>query len=95
MQKDARSLCSNCSLVAGCTIRKLSREEILFCEEYRFEGAVRKSRNAAPGKTKENPGPRTSPSVTAGLGLCANCAHRKGCAFPRPESGVWHCREYA
>ena len=28
-------------------------------------------------------------------GLCVNCAHRNYCMFPRPESGVWHCEEYA
>lgn len=29
------------------------------------------------------------------LGLCATCVNRKFCDFPRPESGVWRCEEYA
>ncbi|HNY65158.1 MAG TPA: hypothetical protein PKM41_06940 [Deltaproteobacteria bacterium] len=94
MQKDTRGLCSNCRFMPGCNIRKPSLEEIFFCEEYRFAEAVRKSGNTAPGGKKAKPRPRTLPSGSASLGLCVNCAHRKGCTFPRPESGVWHCREY-
>lgn len=29
------------------------------------------------------------------LGLCTTCAHHQDCDFPRPESGVWRCEEYA
>ena len=28
-------------------------------------------------------------------GLCATCARRSRCEFPRPEGGVWHCEEYS
>lgn len=31
----------------------------------------------------------------AARGLCATCAHRDDCNFPRPSSGVWRCEEYA
>lgn len=94
MLPNARSLCSNCMFTTDCNIRKHPLEEILFCEEYILAGAVRKSGDASPREKKAKPVPRTSPSESARLGLCVNCAHRKGCAFPRPESGVWHCREY-
>jgi hypothetical protein len=40
----------------------------------------------APAEPQVSPRPR---------GLCADCIHRDCCDFPRPESGVWRCEEYA
>ncbi len=28
------------------------------------------------------------------LGICAHCADRELCTFPRPQGGVWTCDEY-
>lgn len=26
--------------------------------------------------------------------LCANCRNRDTCTYPKPEGGVWHCKDY-
>nr|KXH69848.1 MAG: hypothetical protein AM324_01865 [Candidatus Thorarchaeota archaeon SMTZ1-83] len=26
--------------------------------------------------------------------LCWNCGRRETCVYPRPEAGIWHCRDY-
>lgn len=38
---------------------------------------------------------RESGSPATARGLCATCANRVDCSFPKPSSGVWRCEEYA
>jgi hypothetical protein len=43
----------------------------------------------------ENPSSRTRSKDPAQYeGLCVNCANRANCLFPKPEGGVWHCKDY-
>jgi hypothetical protein len=57
------------------------------CSEYE-PGRGNPVREGNPSASAANPGREKV------LGLCADCAARETCTFPRPEGGVWHCEEY-
>jgi len=99
MQRYTDGLCSNCRFSADCSLARDSLENIFFCEEYCVADASQKSRNvkAAPVSEPTGAPARTSRNTVLlqVLGLCSNCIHRKTCGFDKPDSGVWHCEEYA
>jgi hypothetical protein len=89
--RQGAGLCASCKNLPACTYVEGFSPPILHCDEYEGGGSFRR------------PSPRSNPSAagpSAGrgperlMGLCTNCAERDKCAFPRPESGVWHCEEY-
>ncbi len=88
-------LCSTCKKALTCSFPRDPERPVLQCDE--FEGyepvssklprkqKARKEEKRKTSKTKEG---------TKLLGLCANCAKRDTCTFPKSEGGVWYCEEY-
>ena len=88
------SLCSTCAHAPECSLIKKGVAVVLNCEE--FEPGEGTPEEADGGRS---PSPDEAGSTRASdggnfLGLCANCAKRETCTFPKPEGGVWHCEEY-
>ncbi len=87
-------LCRDCLNAPECTFPRDPNRPVWQCEE--FTGI-----ECGPEKIScEGPLPRGKAPILEGketgewIGLCKNCDHRKACAFPKPEGGVWHCDEY-
>jgi hypothetical protein len=81
-------LCSTCLHAEDCSITNGGGSGVFQCSEY--EPAGQTSFRAQEGATSGS-----SHREANLLGLCADCANREQCAFPKPEGGVWHCEEYA
>lgn len=99
MTEYVECLCSTCRYSTKCVLKKDPSPGIQFCEEYETGDSPERRRKkgifpAAPGLAGRYPQGIGEQAVRTTLGLCSNCAHRKGCGFPKPESGVWHCEEY-
>jgi len=87
-------LCMTCRHADYCTFPHHDDCPVLQCEEFEVETKEAESANLhiVPDATKtrhSDAGNEERP-----LGLCANCAHRDTCTFPKSEGGVWHCEEY-
>lgn len=85
-------ICSTCNQLKECSSKRTWSPPVFFCEEFDDYSSPH-----APFKSHEEV--RIDPlSAENGelnyKGLCVNCEHRKTCALPRPEGGVWHCEEY-
>jgi len=85
------SLCSACVYGNECVMQAEAGRVILQCEQ--FEMAF------PPEQTRQTPIryrtlPRNGGESSKYTGLCANCANRETCSYPKPEGGVWRCEEY-
>lgn len=94
VNEELRGLCSVCINACGCVYLECVKQPVLQCEE--FEGYP-----SPPSKPvgQRHPGPvgtrGTNEEETSKYrGLCAICAERESCTFPKPEGGVWFCEEY-
>lgn len=95
MTEYVEGLCSTCRYSSKCALTNNHPKAVQLCEEYEAEISPRK-------RKKDDSSDRAGPACpnadgAAGstvLGLCSDCENRKGCSFPKPRSGVWHCEEY-
>jgi hypothetical protein len=81
-------LCETCDHDATCTLRRSPQLEIIQCEEFSTQSAVRK---AVPPREKAM---ISDPVEVARMGLCANCLNVVTCGFPNARQGVLQCEEY-
>ena len=88
MDPEYNDLCTTCMHARTCMHRRMTNRPIWYCEQFELPPSPRSETvlNEVPATPVDNPG---------GLqGLCANCALRETCTFPKPAGGVWHCEEY-
>jgi len=88
MDPDYNDLCTTCMHARTCMNRRMTSRPIWYCEQFELPPSPKAETvlNEVPAAPVDNPG---------GLqGLCANCALRETCTFPKPAGGVWHCEEY-
>ena len=83
-------LCATCAKAEGCTFPRKRGVPVRRCEG--FVGCDSSSR-ARPAREPRGRA-AASPEGGAQEGLCARCANRETCTFPKPEGGVWDCEEY-
>jgi hypothetical protein len=79
-------LCVTCKHVVDCVFPREEGKAILFCEEFEGEVKVETKKVVKPAAPK--------PVLNDAKGLCRTCESFSTCAFPKAESGVWHCEEY-
>jgi len=79
-------ICTTCNHIDDCLFRLRNGRPVWFCEE--FDDYV-KMEAVMPEEMQVEPD-----GQLRFLGLCLNCEERFTCAYPKPESGVWHCEEY-
>jgi len=92
-------LCATCGILDDCVSAKNSGYPVVECEEYAMDGrAFSETVNvvAPPPSRKAVSAPSEAAVAREGVieGLCATCALKTDCTFPRLEGGVWHCEEY-
>jgi len=80
--------------MSSCTLSEYPNRPVLHCEEFEIEAS-------SPIKATEKDFWQTTESYintdkasTKFTGLCSNCENHKNCTFPKPEGGIWHCKEY-
>ena len=97
-QKDQyKGLCPLCELRNVCNYPKSEECPVTQCDE--FKGIVTiqldklfKANEQSISHEEEIYGKYKKPTL---LGLCKTCAISECCTFPKPESGIWHCKEYS
>jgi len=84
-----QGICAACVYGDDCTLSAESDRVILQCEQFEL---------AFPKADRQVPAPRRVVAVNDRtgnhVGLCANCAKRETCTYPKPEGGIWRCEEY-
>ena len=93
--RKSRGLCCACNCEAHCTHTRAKETPVLQCEE--FEPCECPPCKPRARREKHLPEREEVLAADDGLearGLCVNCDNRRGCAFPKPPGGVWHCIEY-
>lgn len=88
-------LCSTCNDAPTCVQALKAMQPILFCDMFDDHCPPAQSRQADVETAAISAPLREEAEPLAMKGLCQNCDHRHDCALPRPETGVWHCEEYA
>jgi hypothetical protein len=88
-----KGLCEACAIAPQCTFPRDPVKKVVHCEE--FVGIVKPDIRLAPPAARAWPRPAPAPPRAGLRGLCADCALRETCTYPKPESGVWRCEEYA
>jgi hypothetical protein len=83
---DKRILCSTCDYTPSCIYLKAHGGLIQYCEEYNCQ-KLAESVISEPIEAED-----IQPDLFRGL--CANCAKKEACRFPKSAEGVWHCEEY-
>jgi hypothetical protein len=64
------------------------------CEEYESWRPVERAIEETLGAQSMLASSSGNPGKSELKGLCADCANRDCCTFPKPEGGVWHCSDY-
>lgn len=80
-------LCTTCLYAEDCKAAKNRKSAIYYCEE--FETPSLTGIQFGPGRTPTVDRPPIEP------GICVNCENHATCTIEKPESGIWHCDEYA
>ncbi|HWR83840.1 MAG TPA: hypothetical protein VN285_11110 [Candidatus Deferrimicrobium sp.] len=86
-------LCMTCNNAGECVYRRHRGGDALCCETF-DNYTSRNGHGAGPVLSVVIMEPAVA-EVPGMKGLCVNCSLRDECQLPRPESGVWHCEEYA
>ena len=89
-----RSLCSNCSNAADCTLQKDRTKPALYCEEFEIDLSPSVKLAEKEEQVSTIPPDAQKDDSSNFIGLCGNCDNRRTCDFPKPEGGIWHCEEY-
>ena len=87
-------LCRSCVKAEECTFPRRPGHIVRSCDE--FEGADGPRSEYVPmagGSSIFAAGGAAQGATTELKGLCAQCARRLTCAYPKPAGGVWHCDE--
>jgi len=71
-------------------IRKYKEWRLLYIP-YPFEDS---SNNISPMTSSQDRSPDEVKDKGESKGLCRNCKKHETCILPKPEGGVWHCKEY-
>jgi len=89
-------LCRDCLKADECTFPRHPDHPVRSCDE--FEGANPPRSAPTPLVIAACVFPlehKSDKTATDLKGLCAQCARRLTCAYPKPGGGVWHCEELA
>jgi hypothetical protein len=86
--RELSGLCGTCLKADVCVLARVSALPLLECVAYQAAGQVPVPSADTPARQDRFKG------ADRQRGLCADCELRNHCAFPRPESGVWHCVHY-
>jgi hypothetical protein len=92
----SEGLCMTCNNAPACYYHA-RRGPALFCELFDDYTPPIERGAVAPVAARERTSavrretPDSAPTLT---GLCINCEHRRACAHPKQEGGVWHCEDY-
>jgi hypothetical protein len=91
-----RGLCSACKHEAGCIYPKSQEQVVLECGQFELAQPVQRTRDNRGQEELEKLWKESSPPATGTKfqGLCASCADRDVCIYPKPDGGVWRCEEY-
>jgi hypothetical protein len=88
-------LCADCQNAPKCTFPRIPGRPVRHCEEFKGNESAADRNYSCEGTFPLCSGfDSEAVDYRARLGLCANCANREACTFPKPEGGVWHCEEY-
>lgn len=89
-------LCSICENAMHCTFPRQAERPVMQCDEYEdlIEERLTQALQAPRLRLVTEPAPEDEASDRT-RGLCRTCEHRETCTYPRPESGVWRCEEFA
>ncbi len=99
-------LCSTCSHAPSCTYQRDPKRPVVDCEEFETEvgepvklsglrhAEADSAAQAGRDVVSSGASPGDEDDFARYKGLCGNCEDRRGCTFPKPEGGVWHCEEY-
>jgi hypothetical protein len=90
-RKPVTGICAVCARAETCAYLLSSSAPVLQCEEFQ---AFPAKRGPEPMEQPLDLSRMSEEDAGESLGLCANCAKRKTCAFPKPPGGVWQCEEY-
>lgn len=91
-------LCVTCNNRKTCMYRKRRGTDAIYCEMFDSGNPNGSASGGAHDTFLVQSATRQDAHVyekTTMKGLCASCIHRDVCDLPKPEGGVWHCREYA
>ncbi len=90
IEDNVLGICSTCKHSAGCAYQHNTAAPIYQCEEFETVQVEKaKTAVAEPQTESEQADTKTF------KGLCVNCANRHDCKINKPQSGIWHCEEYA
>ena len=92
----SRGLCSACKHEQGCIYPRSSEQIVLECGQFEFAPPIQRPQASASQAELEKLWKKSSPpeAETKFQGLCASCADRDVCIYPKPDGGVWRCEEY-
>ncbi len=89
-------LCSACKHEEGCIYPRNKDEIVLNCGQFEPSPSM-----PSPPLSKDHAEleklwqkPSTEKGSSKFVGLCASCADRDVCIYPKPLGGVWLCEEY-
>ena len=95
-KREYTGLCITCQNAASCIYPRDLDQPVLQCEEFDcYETPMETTtvdKILAIARTRDT---SDTEEVVALKGLCVNCENRTTCIFPKPETGVWRCEEYA
>ncbi len=91
-EKQYLGLCATCKNGPTCMFLNGLNRQILHCEEFEMpEGDTEKPSE----ENLEKSLPHKEKNLKEVKGLCATCDNLATCTYNKPESGVWHCEDYA
>ncbi|MCD6217916.1 hypothetical protein J7L05_08670 [bacterium] len=90
IEDNVLGICSTCKHSAGCAYLRNHTEPIFHCNEFETIEAETATTAVAEPRTESE-----QADTENFKGLCVNCEKRHECKINKPESGIWHCEEYA
>lgn len=87
-------LCRTCVNAPECTFPRSPGHSVRSCDEYEGEDGPRTARESLATRSSFFPVARPAGALLSELkGLCAQCARRHSCTYPKLAGGVWRCNE--
>jgi hypothetical protein len=87
-------LCRTCVKAPECTFPRSPGRIVRHCDEFEGAEGPRTAHESLAARASVFPAPRPAGAGPSELkGLCAQCARRHSCTYPKLGGGVWHCNE--
>jgi len=89
-------LCRDCVKAGECTFSRHPDHPVRSCDEFEGANPPRPAPTPLVVLARIFPLEHKPEEAESDLkGLCAQCARRRSCTYPKPAGGVWHCGELA